>query len=146
MFTIPDLCGLHHNLDSESQLDKLGRREKKQKQYVSTTPGTWMCTISANPILKWKNPKWTDITPQRSDCTLPGAHTEGLQVQPAYTSASISASAYPQKMWKRKQHQSLWRPKAQNPQLAAFPLCETEKQENIKRSESRKLKISSKLM
>lgn len=31
MFTIPDPCGLHHNLDSESQLDKWGRREKKPK-------------------------------------------------------------------------------------------------------------------
>ena len=109
-------------------------------------PDTWLCIISANLILKNETIPSEQTTPQKSDFTLPSAHTEGLQVQPAYISASIPAAAYPQKIWKRKQHQSLWRPKAQNPQLAAFLLCETEKQENIKRSESRKLKISSKLM
>lgn len=74
-------CGLHHNLDSESQIDDFHmggvKGEKKTttihllRSYMrSTMPVSWMYIFSANLILKWATPG-KQTFPERSWPTLP---------------------------------------------------------------------------
>lgn len=133
-----DPCGLHHNLDSRVPVRQMGEgREKKRNvcQYYARhlNVSSQLISFQNEKILSELN-----ITPQRSDCTLPGAHTEGLQSTASLHFCINFCFCLSPENLKRKQHQSLWRPKAQNPQLATSPFVR--ERSRILRSESRKLK------